>query len=102
MPLYFSFSHACYVASQINFKVPDLRSRRGVNYVIQSKKIVEEGTDGLPETSASNYQSTLDNITEESISHFRVHIFPHSTNITLVYLSTMFPPLAIHFLCIFA
>jgi hypothetical protein len=75
-----------------NFKVRDLRFRRGVNGVKQSKQIVEEGTDGLPQTSARNYQSTLDNIPEEPISHFKVHIFPHNSNIKHVYLSTVFSP----------
>ena len=102
MPLYFSCCHACYVVSKIHFKVRDLRSPRGVNGVKQSKTTVEEGTDGLPETSARNYQSALGNVPEEPISHFKVHIFPHNSNIKHVYLSIIFSPLEIQLqsLCI--
>jgi hypothetical protein len=102
MPLYFLCRHACYVVSQIHLKVRDLRFRRAVNDVKQSKKTVEEGTDGLPEKSTSNYQSTLGTIPEQPISHFKVHIFPHNSNMKYVYLRVMFSPLKIQlqFFCI--
>lgn len=92
MLLCYSRCHACYVVSQINFKVCGLRSRRGVNDVKQSKKTVEEGTDGLPETSARNYQSTLGTIPEQPTSHFKVHILPYNSNIKRVYSSIIFSP----------
>jgi len=92
MLLYFLCCHGCYVVSQIHFKVRGLRSRRGVNDVKQSKKTVEEGTDGLLETSAKNYQSILGTIPEEPISHCKVHISPHNSEIQHVYLSIMLSP----------
>jgi hypothetical protein len=90
MPLYFSCCHACYVVSQIHFKVRDLRFRRGVNDVKQSKKTVDEGTEVLPETSARNYQSTPGNIPEEPLSHFKVHIFSHKSKTKHVYCISCF------------